>query len=84
MAYWSWLYMVKIRSVGNVTPILRVPVYLILFWVPMGFLMAAVEYVMAVVKNLREKDVFLSVEIPDGYEEELAAYNVTTPAGTGT
>jgi C4-dicarboxylate transporter DctQ subunit len=83
MAYWSWLYMLKIRSMGNVTPILRVPVYLILCWVPVGFLMAAVEYVMAIVKNLREKDVYLSVEVPDGYEDELVGYNITRPEGTG-
>lgn len=84
MGYWSVLYTLKIKSVGNVTPILRLPMYLILCWVPIGFLMAALEYAMAIVKNLREKDVYLSVEIPDGYEEELAAYRIATPEGTET
>ena len=70
MGYWALLYTSQVYTAGNVTPALRVPFYFIIMWIPIGFFMAAVEYFMAIYKNLRSREVYLSIEIPDGYEDE--------------
>jgi len=70
LAYWSAVYALNTYHRANVTPSLRVPVYFIYFWVPFGFLMAAIEYILTIFKNLKEKDVYLSIEQLDGYEDE--------------
>ncbi|KIX15627.1 TRAP transporter small permease [Dethiosulfatarculus sandiegensis] len=70
MAYWSFEYVLKVKASDAVTPILRFPVWQINVWVPLGFFMAALEYLLTIFKNLGAKEVFLSIEVPDGYEEE--------------
>lgn len=70
MGWWSWEYMLKVKKFGNVTPTLRFPLWIILVAVPIGFFMAAFEYLLTIVKNFRESDVYLSVEVPDEYEDE--------------
>lgn len=70
MGYWSLEYMLKVKQYGNVTPTLRFPLWIILVSVPVGFFMAAFEYILTIVKNFREEEVYLSVEVPDGYEDE--------------
>lgn len=72
LTYWSAQYAWKVKMTGNVTPSLRVPMYLIVLWVPFGFLIAAIEYILTIYKNLKEPDVYLSVEMPDTYEEEIS------------
>lgn len=74
MGWWAFEYTMQIHKAGNVTPALRVPQYWIAVWVPVGFFMAALEYFMTVYKNLRSREVYLSIEVQDGYEDEdLAA-----------
>ncbi len=70
MGYWSLLYTAQVHTAGNVTPALRVPIYFIVMWIPVGFFMAATEYFMAIYKNLRSGEVYLSIEVPDVYEDE--------------
>lgn len=73
MGYWAVLYTAQVYKAGNVTPALRIPIYFIIMWIPLGFFMAAIEYFMAVYKNLRSTEVYLSIEVPDVYEEENPA-----------
>ncbi len=40
---------------GKVTPSLQVPLYLTYFWVPLGFVITGIQYVMTVVKNLQKR-----------------------------
>jgi TRAP-type C4-dicarboxylate transport system permease small subunit len=70
MGYWSFLYLLKVKASSAVTPMLRFPVWMINVWVPIGFFMAAIEYALTIYKNLTTSEVYLSVEIPDGYEDE--------------
>lgn len=76
MAYWSAQYAWNAFQRHNVTPSLRIPMYIIYGWVPLGFLMAAVEYILTIFKNLKEKDVYLSIEQPDVYEDESCLLEV--------
>lgn len=71
LAYWSALYAINTYQMGNVSSSLRIPMYLIYMWVPIGFFMAAIEYALTIYKNLKAEGVYLSIEMPDIYEEEL-------------
>ncbi|MCK8601441.1 TRAP transporter small permease [Desulfoferrobacter suflitae] len=70
LAYWSAIYAWNTYLRASVTPSLRIPLYFIYFWVPFGFFMAAVEYILTIFKNLKEKEVYLSIEQLDIYEDE--------------
>ena len=69
LCYHSSLYMMKIKAYGRVTPALRVPFYLVLIWVPTGLFLGAIQYGLAFVKNLREKEIWLSFEEKSEYRE---------------
>lgn len=70
LAYWSYGYTVKAFNSESMTPVLRIPRYLILMWVPLGLFICGVEYFMTVYKNLRESEVYVSIEMTDEYTEE--------------
>jgi TRAP-type C4-dicarboxylate transport system permease small subunit len=46
-----------------------VPVWLTYIWVPVGFVITGIQYVLAVVRNLREEEVFISYTEVDAYDE---------------
>lgn len=69
LCYHSSLYMLKIKAYGRVTPALRIPFYLVLIWVPIGLFLGAIQYGLAFVKNLREKEIWLSYEEKSEYKE---------------
>jgi TRAP-type C4-dicarboxylate transport system permease small subunit len=69
LCYHSALYVMKIKAYGRVTPALRIPFYLVLIWVPMGLFAGAIQYGLAFVKNLREKEIWLSFEEKSEYRE---------------
>lgn len=71
LAAYSVRYIETVRSLGTVSPVLQVPLYLIYLAAPLGLVLAGIQYVMTVVRNLTEEDVYLSFEQKDEYEEPL-------------
>jgi C4-dicarboxylate transporter, DctQ subunit len=69
LAYYSLLYVVRVATLGKVTPSLQIPLYLTYFWVPLGFIITGIQYLMTVVKNLQSDDIYISYEQIDTYEE---------------
>jgi TRAP-type C4-dicarboxylate transport system permease small subunit len=69
LAYYSYIYVARVAKLGKVTPSLQVPLYLTYFWVPLGFIITGIQYVMTVVKNLQSDDIYISYEQVDAYEE---------------
>ena len=69
LAYYSYGYVARIHMLGKVTPALQMPLYLTYIWVPIGFLVTGIQYFLAIVKNLREREVYLSYEHIDTYED---------------
>jgi TRAP-type C4-dicarboxylate transport system permease small subunit len=59
----------KVANSGRVLPALQIPVYLIFLWVPVGFAVTGIQYALTTVKNLLEKDVYLSTHILEGYDD---------------
>lgn len=82
MFWLAWLslgYVGSVAASGKVTPALRVPLYLTYLWVPFGFFITGVQYMLTVLRNLRDEGVWVSWEQVDAYEE----LDRQTTAGSG-
>jgi TRAP-type C4-dicarboxylate transport system permease small subunit len=71
LTYLGFQYVQKVQQLGRVTPALRIPIYLIIIIVPIGFLLGAIEYARTFMINIKEKDIYLSSEkiLRQGNEE---------------
>ena len=69
MTYLSGKYVWKIFQQQKMSPVLRVPMYLIWIFVPIGILMTAIHYNLAFIKNVIEDDVWVSFEEKSEYED---------------
>jgi TRAP-type C4-dicarboxylate transport system permease small subunit len=69
LAYYAYVYVDKVAATGRVAPSLRVPIYLTLLWVPVGFAITGIQYLMTGVVNLLRRDVYLSVAVVDSFDE---------------
>ncbi|MBO0333921.1 TRAP transporter small permease [Sneathiella sp. CAU 1612] len=70
LCYFSIGYILKVASSGRVLPSLQIPVYFIFLWVPVGFAVTGTQYALTTVKNILEKDVYLSTHMLEGYDDE--------------
>lgn len=69
LLYFSIRYIGDVRTSGRVLSSLQIPVWWIYVWVPLGFFVTGVQYALTAVKNIVEKDVYLSTNVLEGYEE---------------
>jgi len=69
LAWYSTQYILTQAGRGRVLPSLQIPVWIILVWVPVGFFMTGLQYLLTAIKNLIEKDIYLSTNVIEGYEE---------------
>jgi TRAP-type C4-dicarboxylate transport system permease small subunit len=69
LAWFSYDYVARLAQLGKVTPSLQVPLYLTYLWVPIGFVITGIQYLLTVVQNLRSDDVWISYEQIDSYDE---------------
>ena len=70
--YLAWLaldYVLVVRRLGSVSPVLQVPLYLVYLMAPAGLVLAAIQYVLTVIRNLHEAEVYLSYDSKDEYQE---------------
>ena len=78
LAYHSYEYVLSTYQMNKTTPVLRIPFYLVIACVPVGLCLGGIQYLLTVVKNLTEKEVWLSFEEID----ELKDILVDTPEKT--
>ena len=71
LAYYSVQYIYHVYSKGRIMPALGVPVYIIYLWVPVGFFITGVQYALTTVKNLREKEIYLSTNLKEHESQEI-------------
>lgn len=71
LAYYSVQYIFHVYSKGRVMPALGVPVYIIYLWVPVGFFITGVQYALTTVKNIREKEIYLSTNLKEHEAQEI-------------
>ena len=70
LAWYSFTYILTQAGRGRVLPALQIPVWWTVVWVPIGFLMTGLQYLLTAVKNLIEDEVYLSTSVQEGYEEQ--------------
>ena len=51
-------------------PALGVPVYIIYLWVPVGFFITGVQYALTTVKNMQNKEIYLSINLKEHKAQE--------------
>ncbi|MDH3218865.1 MAG: TRAP transporter small permease [Gammaproteobacteria bacterium] len=71
LAWFAVEYILNIQSKGRIMPALGVPVYLVYLWVPVGFFVTGVQYALTMVKNLREKEIYLSTNLHEHEAQEI-------------
>lgn len=63
LTYLATIYTEKVFILGRVTPALRLPVWIIVVFVPLGFLTAGIQYARNFIKNVRTKEVYLAEKV---------------------
>lgn len=69
LLYFSVWYIIDVRDSGRVLPALGFPIWTVYVWVPLGLGITAIQYLLTAIKNIREKDVYLSTAVIDGYSD---------------
>jgi C4-dicarboxylate transporter, DctQ subunit len=69
LAWYAWIYLVSVFNTGRVGPATRIPVYLTLVWLPIGFAVTGVQYLLTALANATRRDVYISASVVDSYEE---------------
>jgi len=69
LTYYSIRYVATVAELETVSPALQVPLYVVYCAAPIGLALAGLQYALAVVRNCTDRDVFLSYEQRDEYEE---------------
>ena len=69
LCYYSIVYIIDLQSKGRVLPSLQLPIWIIYIWVPLGFLITGIQYLLTAIKNLTSRDVYLSTGVVDGYKD---------------
>ncbi|MCV0394174.1 MAG: TRAP transporter small permease [Rhizobiaceae bacterium] len=70
LCWYSANYVLTLMGRGRLMSALQIPVWWMYVWVPVGFFMTGMQYALTAVKNLTEKDIWLSTLVLEGYEEE--------------
>jgi C4-dicarboxylate transporter, DctQ subunit len=69
LAWYSVTYVLSVYNTGRIAPATRLPVYIMLVWLPIGFVVTGIQYVLTAVANLTRSDVYLSASVVDSYDE---------------
>lgn len=70
LAWYAWGYLQTTMSRGRVLPSLQIPVWWTLVWVPVGFFMTGLQYLLTAIKNMIDEDIYLSTNVLEGYADE--------------
>ena len=70
LAWYSYVYVVSVYDTGRISASLRIPFYITQVWVPFGFVITGIQYVMTAIVNLTQPDVYLSSSVIDSYDDE--------------
>ena len=68
LCYYSYHYILTQAGRGRVLPSLQIPVWITLVWVPVGFFMTGLQYLLTAIKNVISKDTYLSTAVLEGYD----------------
>lgn len=69
LAWYSLKYVQRNITLGRTTPSLQIPVWITYIWVPIGFVVAGVQYLATVLQNLQRPEVYISYSKVDVYDD---------------
>jgi len=69
LAYYAVSYVHRLWELEKVTSSLRFPMWIMYLWVPLGFVIAGIQYLLTAWQNLRSSEVYISYEFIDSYGE---------------
>ncbi|MGY6549947.1 MAG: TRAP transporter small permease [Roseinatronobacter sp.] len=69
LAWVSWGYVSTTMSRGRLMPSLQIPVWWTLVWIPVGFFMTGLQYLLTAIKNILRPDIYLSTSVLEGYAD---------------
>ncbi|GGA61516.1 TRAP transporter small permease [Pelagibacterium lentulum] len=69
LAWYSFSYVMSVYNTGRIAPATRLPVYMMLVWLPVGFVVTGIQYVLTAVANISRPDVYISASVIDSYED---------------
>jgi len=69
LAYYSFVYVASVYATGRVSASLRIPIFITQIWVPFGFVVTGIQYIMTAVVNLTKPEVYLSSSMVDTYDD---------------
>lgn len=69
LAYYAGSYVYRLFELEKVTSSLRFPMWIMYLWVPLGFVIAGIQYVLTAYQNFRSSEVYISYEFIDSYGE---------------
>lgn len=69
LTWYSADYLMSQIQRGRLLPALQVPQWWIIVWVPLGFLLTGTQYALTAIKNLTDKDIWLSTSTLEGYDD---------------
>lgn len=67
LAYHAIGYTLNMIRIGRVTPSLLWPYWIFLIWVPIGFCMTGIQYILTIIQNIKEPEVWWSPEEKSEY-----------------
>lgn len=67
--WYSLSYVIEQAGRGRVLPALQIPQWWIIVWAPLGFFLTGVQYTLTALKNLIDKDIWLSTSTLEGYSD---------------
>lgn len=68
LTWYSFDYLLAQAGRGRLLPALQVPVWWIIVWAPLGFFLTGLQYLLTAIKNVLDKDIWLSTSTLEGYD----------------
>lgn len=69
LAYYAVSYVHRLYELQKVTASMRFPQWIMYLWVPLGFVIAGIQYLLTAYQNFRSPEVYVSYEFIDSYGE---------------
>ena len=69
LAYYAVLYEAQVRSIGQATPSLGIPLWTLYVLVPVGLFMAGLQYTLTTLRNLVSRELYRSFLEKETYED---------------
>ena len=71
LAWYAMDYVLTQASRGRVLPALQIPQWWIIVWAPLGFFLTGLQYTLTTIKNMIDRDIWLSTSTLEGYDDSV-------------